>query len=230
MSHPDQLPLLEASGIKKTFTNPLKINILKEITLSVHGGESIAILGRSGQGKSTLLQILGTLEKATEGSLWIKGQNVTAFNVAEIRRKEIAFVFQSYFLLEDYTVLENVLIPARINREDTRPGSAAYLRALDLLEQVELTSRAHFNTKLLSGGEKQRTAIARSLCNNPDLIFADEPSGNLDDETASIIHKILLNFSKQPNKALVLVTHDTTLAALCSKRYILNSGTLNKIQ
>lgn len=225
--HPT-VPILEARGIRKVFTSPIKVDILKGIDLAVHGGESIAIMGRSGQGKSTLLQILGTLDKPTQGALHIKGQPVTPFNVADIRRSAIAFVFQSYFLLEDYTVLENVLIPARIDRQDTSPGSTAYCRAMELLEMVELTHRADFNTKLLSGGEKQRTAIARSLCNNPSLIFADEPSGNLDNETAGIIHKILLDFAKQPDKAMILVTHDNDLAALCSKRFILSDGLISE--
>lgn len=225
-AHPN-IPLLEARGIKKSFVSPEKIDILRGIDLKVHGGESIAIMGRSGQGKSTLLQILGTLEKATAGTLHIRGQQVNGRNVADIRTKHIAFVFQSYFLLEDYTVLENVLIPARIAREDTREGSVAYQRAIELLDKVELSHRAHFNTKLLSGGEKQRTAIARSLCNDPDIIFADEPSGNLDNETASIIHQILLDFSKRPNKALILVTHDKNLASMCNAQYMLSDGQIH---
>jgi len=222
----DRSPLLTAKNLRKTFHSPNPIEILKGIDLEVIRGETVAILGRSGQGKSTLLQILGTLENPSDGSLTIAGQEVTVFNKSRIRNRNIAFVFQSFHLLEDYTALENVLMPARIARADLSAQSPARRRATELLELVGLESRAHFNTKLLSGGEKQRVAIARALCNNPDILFADEPSGNLDKQTSQAIHELLLNFAKKENKALILVTHDLDLARLCDKRYILEAGHL----
>ena len=226
MENPEKRVILKASGIHKTFYQPREIPILKGIDLTVHQGESIAITGRSGEGKSTLLQMLGTLERPCKGSLEIANQRVSAFNQTKIRNQHLAFIFQSFHLLEDYTALENVLMPARIGRQSIVPGSPAYKRGCSLLEQVGLSARAHFHTKLLSGGEKQRVAIARALCNDPDLILADEPSGNLDKQTAASIHALLLNFAKEGQKALIIVTHDPELARLCEKQYVLRNGAL----
>lgn len=220
--------ILKASNIHKTYDYPAQVTILKGLNLTVHRGETVAIMGRSGQGKSTLLQILGTLEKPCSGQLEIAGQLVNSFNCSKIRNQNIAFIFQSFHLLEDSTALENVLMPAYIGRRSISRGSQAYKRAMELLERVGLSERAHFNTKLLSGGEKQRVAIARALCNNPDILFADEPSGNLDKQTASDIHEILLNFAKEGQKTLIVVTHDHELASLCSTNYTLEYGVINK--
>lgn len=221
-------PLLQAKKLRKTFYNPNPIEILKGIDLDVKRGETVAILGRSGQGKSTLLQILGTLENPTSGTMILAGQTVGPFNKPKIRNKHIAFVFQSFHLLDDYTALENILMPARIAREDVSTHSQALQCANALLELVGLTDRAHFNTKLLSGGEKQRVAIARALCNNPDILFADEPSGNLDKQTSKTIHDLLIGFAKKENKALILVTHDLELASLCDRRLLLEDGHLTE--
>lgn len=221
--------VLVGKGIKKQFHSPVEVSVLNGIDLTVHSEESIAIMGRSGEGKSTLLQILGTLEKVSSGELTIAGQRVSPFSVTRIRRRHIAFVFQSYHLLDDYSVLDNVLMPARIDRQSISKGSDAYERACELLRLVGLVHRAHFSTKLLSGGEKQRTAIARALINDPDLILADEPSGNLDHQTASVIHELLLTFSKKKGKALILVTHDEQLAGLCDTQYNLQDGYLQKM-
>lgn len=220
--------ILKARNIRKSFYYPAEVSILRGINLDVMRGETLAITGRSGQGKSTLLQILGTLEKPCSGQLMIAGQTINPFNCGKIRNRNIAFIFQSFQLLEDYTALENVLMPARIARKNTSKGSQAYQQALHLLEIVGLAERAEFNTKLLSGGEKQRVAIARALCNDPDIIFADEPSGNLDKETAQGIHQLLLNFAQEKGKALITVTHDPDLAALCSQKYILDAGVIEK--
>jgi lipoprotein-releasing system ATP-binding protein len=210
------------------FYNPAKVRILKDFNLEVRQGETIAVMGRSGEGKSTLLQILGTLESPCSGSLEIDGQIVSKFNKSRIRNQKLGFVFQSFHLLEDYTALENVLIPARIGRTAVSSNSSAYKRACDLLEHVGLKNRIHFNTKLLSGGEKQRVAIARALCNNPDIILADEPSGNLDKETSRHIHQLLLDLSQTQGKTLIIVTHDPDLASMCESRYNLEDGKLIK--
>jgi lipoprotein-releasing system ATP-binding protein len=219
--------VLQAKNIHKTFYRPAKVPILKGINLTINRGEVVAITGRSGEGKSTLLQVLGTLESPCNGVLEIVGQQVTRFNKSQIRNKNIAFVFQSFHLLEDYTALENVLMPARIGRKRIDSGSPVYKRGLDLLASVGLAERAHFHTKLLSGGEKQRVAIARALCNDPDLILADEPSGNLDKQTADIIHNLLITFARQNNKGVLIVTHDKDLAQLSDKQYVLQSGVLH---
>lgn len=218
--------ILKASKIKKRFTYPILLDLLKGIDFALSNGETVAIMGRSGEGKSTLLQILGTLDSPTSGELEIAGQKVTKQNIDAIRNQHIGFVFQAFHLLDDYTLLQNVLMPAQIARKQVHQGSLAYKRAADLLEQVGLGHRMHHFGKQLSGGEKQRAAIARALCNDPDILFADEPSGNLDHQSAEQIHSILMNFSKGRNKALVLVTHDSDLAALCDVRYTLKQGIL----
>ncbi len=186
-------------------------------------GQTLAITGKSGEGKTTLLHILGTLESPSSGEL--------AFGLsaspAVLRNRFIGFVFQTYNLLEDCTVLENVLMPAYIARMQTRKGSPAYNRALSLLEEVGLQDRIHFPAKLLSGGEKQRVAIARALCNDPELILADEPSGNLDHAHSFAIHQLLIGCAKKRNKALVIVTHDLELAKLCDTTRTLMDGVLH---
>ncbi|HRD55877.1 MAG TPA: ABC transporter ATP-binding protein [Parachlamydiaceae bacterium] len=217
---------LKAKGISKSFYTPAKVSIVNGLDLQVAKGETVAITGKSGQGKSTLLHILGTLDSPCSGSLQIMGQNVSFFNKSFIRNRHLGFIFQSFHLLDDYTALENVLMPAKIARKETGSKSESFKLASSLLEQVGLGSRAHFNSKLLSGGEKQRVAIARALCNNPDIIFADEPSGNLDKETASCIHDLLISFTKKQNKSLIMVTHDPSLAKLADTSYTLCDGKL----
>lgn len=219
--------VLQARNLHKKFTHPINVQILKGVNLTVNRGEAIAITGRSGEGKSTLLQLLGTLEDPCQGTLEIVNNKVSSFNKSRIRNRHIAFVFQSFHLLEDYTALDNVLMPARIARQSVANGSEAYLRGLTLLDKVGLKDRAHFYTKLLSGGEKQRVAIARALCNDPDLILADEPSGNLDKQTANQIHELLLEFAHKGNKGVIIVTHDQDLAALCDRKYMLQDGLLH---
>lgn len=218
--------ILRAAGISKTFYDPAHIEILLNINLEVQRGDTIAIMGRSGEGKSTLLHILGTLETSCTGTLEIDAEPVTLLNKSRLRNTKLAFIFQSFHLLEDYTALENVLMPARIARKNTAKGSEAYERAQTLLKTVGLSERCHFNTKLLSGGEKQRVAIARALCNDPDIILADEPSGNLDRQTSNQIHELLLNFAHDQGKTLICVTHDPILAGMCSTRYRLHNKSL----
>ncbi len=208
---------LEAFEISKSFEHPEKVVVLKNITLKVEAGRSVAIMGASGEGKSTLLHILGTLEAPTSGTLLISGEKLPT---DKLRNQKIGFVFQSFNLLDDYTVLQNVLMPALIG------GFEAKERALKLLARVGLSHRATFAAKLLSGGEKQRAAIARALINNPDIILADEPSGNLDHTTSIMIHNLLLDCVREEGKALVVVTHDETLANLCDKTYHLINGEL----
>lgn len=221
---------LHAKNIHKTFNFPVKTTILKGIDLEVMPGETVAIMGRSGEGKSTLLHILGTLEKPCEGKLAIEGEEVSPFNRTRIRNTHIGFVFQAFHLLEDYTVIENVLMPARIARISVSRGSESWKRAFNLLKRVGLEERIDFNVKQLSGGEKQRVAIARALCNDPGVLLADEPSGNLDRQNAEKIYELLFSFVEEENngvkKTLIVVTHDEELARRCSRRYRLEGGVL----
>lgn len=214
--------ILKASQLSKSFHFPQKLILFKDLSLNVERGQSIAITGRSGEGKTTLLHILGTLEEPDSGTLEIQGNLSTPSNCALLRRRHIGFIFQSYNLLEDFTALENVLMPLKIDR---RKPDLEY--GLHLLEQVGLADRARHLAKLLSGGERQRVAIARSLANRPDLILADEPSGNLDSSNAEAIGSLLFSLVKKENKSLILVTHDTNLASLCDKRLTLANGTLS---
>lgn len=219
--------ILRASHIKKHFFSPVPVQLLHDVSLEIERGSAVAIMGKSGEGKSTLLHILGTLEKPTAGELEICGKKVLPSCSDCLRNTHIGFVFQSYNLLEEYTVLDNVLMPARIGRKNVKQGSPLYIHALELLDSVGLRARAHFLAKLLSGGEKQRTAIARALCNDPELILADEPSGNLDHQHSQAIHQLLIALAKQHQKTLIVVTHDTELASLCDQVFVLKSGKLS---
>lgn len=215
--------VLKATNLHKTFKKPDPLHILKGINLEVKKQESIAIMGASGSGKTTLLHILGTLESFDNGSINILN-NANLTN--KIRNNHIGFIFQSCNLIEDLTLLENVLMPAYIARKKTNPNTQSYKRALLLLKEVGLDERKHYLAKKLSGGEKQRATIARAFLNDPDIILADEPSGNLDFENSKIIHKLLIDSVKKYNKSLVVATHDKELASLCDKIYHLENGKL----
>lgn len=219
-------PILSAVNIKKRFHYPNEIEILKGINLDLYPGQSIAIVGSSGEGKSTLLQILGTLEAAHSGELFIAGKSVTTAQAPLLRNKHIGFIFQSFNLLEDYSVLQNVLMPGLIANQPVHKNSAAHARGIALLEKVGLQHRIDFTTKLLSGGEKQRACLARALLNDPEIILADEPSGNLDHENSKRIHELLLEPVKTLNKSLIVVTHDQELANLCDRKLRLCDGYL----
>lgn len=219
--------LLKARQIKKTFIFPTQIEILKGIDLEVRPGETVAIIGKSGEGKSTLLHILGTLEALCSGTLEICGQDTSMCHLPSLRNTQIGFIFQHSHLLEEETLIENVLMPAKIGRKSIHSSSPAYKRALSLLEQVDLLERSHFPAKFLSGGEKQRAALARALCNDPALILADEPSGNLDSLHSQEIHTLLLNLARKNNKGLIVVTHDKEFAHLCDRALALKDGILS---
>lgn len=217
---------LKAINLCKAFQSPVKVDILKNINLEVGAEESVAIMGTSGVGKSTLLHILGTLEKPESGSVMF-GDDPHQ-NLAQIRSNEVGFIFQSFFLIDHLTVLQNVLMPARIARRSINKKSEAYLRALDLLKRVGLYDRRNQLTKTLSGGEKQRACIARALCNNPSIVFADEPTGNLDQETSKTVQDLLLETIRTEKKSLIVVTHDEKFAACCDRVYHLKDGKLTQ--
>jgi len=217
---------LIATNLGKVFQGPEKVEILKGINLTVAKGSSIAITGPSGVGKTTLLHILATLEKPSFGELMIASKNTKNISLAQLRNQHIGFVFQNFHLLDEHTALENILMPAKIGRKSLRKNSHSYQHALDLLEHVGMMERKDFLAKKLSGGEKQRIAIARALCNDPDILFADEPTGNLDETHSQIIHDLMLGCCRKLGKTLIVVTHDHSLASLCDAIYLLENGKL----
>lgn len=216
--------VLSAKDLHKSYFTPEKTTILSGISLDLAENTSIAITGASGEGKTTLLHILGTLEKADSGSVTIMNQPHASEE--KIRNQYLGFVFQSYNLLEDFTLIENILMPARIARKDTSKSSLLYEKALNLLVKVGLEKRTHFPAKVLSGGEKQRAAIARALLNDPKILLADEPSGDLDHFHSEEIHNLLLSCVKDKQVSMIVVTHNLRLASLCDKHYQLDGGVL----
>lgn len=218
--------IIKASGIHKSFGT---LEVLKGIDLQVAKGEILAVMGASGAGKTTLLQILGTLGTPDSGTLEIDG--VTVFDgslrslrgdaLAAFRGRRIGFVFQAHHLLPEFTALENVMIPALISG---RPTAEARDAASKLLETVGLAGRSGHKPSEMSGGEQQRVAIARALVNSPAVLFADEPTGNLDSVTKEEIHKLLFSLRDTLGQTLVIVTHDPALAALCDRTLVMQDG------
>lgn len=220
--------ILNADTIKKSFFQGTReISVLKGVSFQVKPGETVAILGKSGSGKSTLLSILSGLESADFGSLTLLNQDIFQKNEdesARFRAAHMGIVFQNFHLLPHLTALENVQLPLEILGLEKDPQ-----RAEELLQRVGLGDRHHHRPSQLSGGEKQRVAVARALSTEPDIILADEPSGSLDEETGESIMQLLFDLVKQEQRALILVTHDQDLAQRCSRRLILENGVLNEL-
>jgi lipoprotein-releasing system ATP-binding protein len=221
--------ILEVNDLEKSLPHPDGRALFSSVSFQLNKGETIAIMGPSGVGKSSLLHILGTLDSHSKGALFIEGKEVGSQDVDWIRNEKIGFIFQSYHLLEDYTVIENVLMPLKIKRASTRKGSLGYQKAIDLLSLVGLSDSFYKVAKNLSGGEKQRVAIARALINDPLLILADEPTGNLDETCGKKVTELLLSCAKKFQKGLIVVTHNTQLFNQCDKKFILRNGLLECI-
>ncbi|MBI5541017.1 MAG: ABC transporter ATP-binding protein [Bacteroidia bacterium] len=225
--------IIELEKIYKSYQNNTassQIKVLDNISLKINSGDSVAIVGPSGCGKSTLLNILGTLDKPTSGIIKINNDDLSTFNdkkLAEIRNQKIGFVFQLHHLLPQLNLLENVLLPTLIIK-DSKHKEAAKLRAIELLKSVGLQDKIKQYPGQLSGGECQRTAVVRALINQPEIIFADEPTGSLDQESAEQIGELLSKINKEQNVALVLVTHSFELANKMKIIYKLNNGKLIK--
>jgi len=202
------------------------LEVLKGVTLSIEKGKMVAIVGKSGSGKSTLLHILGTLDSPDSGSVSICGIPVTGLKskaLASLRSKHLGFVFQFHHLLPEFTALENIAMPALITGMSKKN---AFKRASDLLGYLQLSARSDHKPNQLSGGEQQRVAIGRALMNEPDIILADEPSGNLDTETSIQVHQLLRSITTDMGKSLVIVTHNADLAALSDHIYEMKDGLL----
>jgi ABC-type lipoprotein export system ATPase subunit len=211
-------PLLRARALTKTYTmGKRSLEVLRGVDLDVARGECLALRGASGAGKSTLLHLLGGLDSPDGGEIWFAGKNLTtlsANDLARLRNSRIGFVFQSYHLLPELDALENVCLPARIARV---PANKAAARGQELLARVGLKERMEHRPAELSGGERQRVAIARALINQPDLILADEPTGNLDSHTGSEIIDLLCSIVAERQATLVIATHDSSVAARAPK-------------
>lgn len=213
--------MIEAKGIEKSFGN---LKVLKGIDFYAGKSEVVSIMGASGAGKSTLLQILGTLSTPDKGTLLIDGTDVTTLSRKEIstfRNRKIGFVFQFHHLLPEFTSLENVMIPALINGTGE---SDAKKRAAELLDTLGLAERATHKPSELSGGEQQRVAIARALMNKPAVLFADEPSGNLDSVTKAELHQLFFRLRDELGQTIVIVTHDPDLAKMCDRSLFMRDG------
>lgn len=213
--------MIEAKGIRKSFAS---LEVLKGIDFSCAKGEIVAIMGASGAGKSTLLQILGTLSTPDSGSLSIDGTDVLSLRGGELsafRGRKIGFVFQFHHLLPEFTALENVMMPALIAGQAEK---TARKRAGDLLDELGLAERAEHKPSQLSGGEQQRVAIARALINDPAVIFADEPTGNLDSVTKKEIQQLFLDLRASHGQSIVIVTHDPELASACDRCLNMKDG------
>lgn len=216
-----QSPMVEAHALTKNFG---ELQVLRGIDLQIGRAEVVSIMGASGAGKTTLLQILGTLDRPTSGSVTIDGVDPFSLSQRQLsafRNTKIGFVFQFHQLLPEFTALENVMLPALIGGK-TAPEAEA--RAAELLDFLNLSHRAGHKPNELSGGEKQRAAIARALVNNPSVVFADEPSGNLDSHNADELQSLFFSLREKYGQTFVIVTHDARLAQTCDRMIVIKDG------
>nr|WP_255748428.1 ABC transporter ATP-binding protein [Pontibacter liquoris] len=213
--------VLQVSNIYKKYGS---LPVLKGIDMSIAAGEVVSIVGASGAGKSTLLHILGTLDTADSGEVMFDGKNIARLNATEMarfRNRHIGFIFQFHNLLPEFTALENACLPGFLAG---RPEQEVRERAEQLLDMLNLSHRLHHKPSELSGGEQQRTAVARALINSPRIIFADEPSGNLDSKNAQELHDIFFRLRQEFNQTFVIVTHNEQLAAMADRTLVMKDG------
>ena len=216
--------ILQCKNLVKRYEGELDVEVLKGVDLSITQGERVAIMGVSGSGKSTLMHLLGGLDKPTSGEVILDGvniQSISASKLAELRNKSLGFIYQSHHLLSEFTVLENTAMPLLIG---TTSVKEAKTRATTLLERVGLGHRIEHKPAELSGGERQRAAIARALINNPKVVLADEPTGNLDSKTADSVYQLMLELNKELNISFLVVTHDHDLASRIGKVLRMEDG------
>jgi putative ABC transport system ATP-binding protein len=221
--------VLKASEVVKTYGKKENTFVaLKGVSLDIKEGESIAIIGKSGSGKSTLMHILAALDRPDSGALEFGGKDVESFkdrDLDKLRNREFGFIFQQFFLNYRETVLENVMLPLKIGGVRQRERKR---RAMEALAEVDITNKANNKASDLSGGQKQRACIARALVTEPSVIFADEPTGNLDSENGQRVEDLLFDLNKKRNITLIIVTHDEDLAAKCDRRLYMKDGILTE--
>jgi len=221
--------ILKAVDVYKAFQNgPETTEVLRGINLEVQQGEVVIIIGPSGVGKSTLLHLIGSLDKPSSGEIHINGQNVFEMQdqkLASFRNKNIGFVFQFHHLLPEFTALENVMLPGMMYEKDLE---SVEKNALQLLSEVALDDRLHHKPNQLSGGERQRVAVARALINRPKLVLADEPTGNLDKNNSESLYRLILDLNKKFNQTFIIVTHNELMAEKASKLIELEYGQVKK--
>lgn len=222
--------MIELAHVSKHYGKKQSLfTALEAVNLRIETGASVAIVGKSGSGKSTLMHVMSGLDRASTGTILINGHDISQFKSKELdafRAKTIGFIFQAFFVQANETCLQNVLLPLEIGRT---PRASRKKQALQALEEVELGDKVGSKAKDLSGGQKQRLAIARAIVNKPDIIFADEPTGNLDSATGDKIEKLLFDFNKRLGSTLVIVTHDTDLAKKCDMQVHLKDGKVTKV-
>ncbi|WP_109341028.1 ABC transporter ATP-binding protein [Saliniradius amylolyticus] len=220
--------MIETKAVTKSVTTTNgTLQILQPIDVRVKQGESVAIVGASGSGKSTLLGLLAGLDQVSEGEIYLDGQPLHAMDEearAQVRGEKVGFIFQSFMLVQSLTALENIMLPAQIAGVKN-----ARQKALEALEQVGLEARGHHYPNQLSGGEQQRVAIARAFITRPKILFADEPTGNLDADNGERVEKLLFDLNRQAGTTLILVTHDSELAAHCDRQLQMQAGSLTEV-
>ncbi len=227
MFSPMEKTILELSAVDKTFgEGDARLEVLKSIDLKLSSGEMVALLGSSGAGKSTMLHIMGGLDRPTSGRVIFEGSDIYEMNMAELsmfRNRDLGFVFQAHHLLPEFTALENVMMPpliAKVSKEEAREKS------LDLLSRVGLSKRGHHKSGELSGGEQQRVAVARAMFMHPKLLLADEPTGNLDSKTGEDVFDIIMELNKYIGTSFVMVTHNEKLALKTDRQLVVEDGRL----
>ncbi|CAG1769084.1 sulfonate transport system ATP-binding protein [uncultured bacterium] len=216
--------ILQCKKLTKRYEGELDVDVLKGVDLSITQGERVAIMGVSGSGKSTLMHLLGGLDKPTSGEVILDGINIHSISsskLAQLRNKSLGFIYQSHHLLGEFTVLENAAMPLLIGNVGVKE---AKIRATALLERVGLGHRIEHKPGELSGGERQRAAIARALINKPNVVLADEPTGNLDSKTADAVYQLMLELNKELNTSFLVVTHDHDLATRIGKVLRMEDG------
>ena len=220
--------VLKANQICKSYKNgENKLNVLNGLSLLIEDGEMITIMGQSGSGKSTALNILGTLDEPDSGNLEIKGIDTDTLNnkdIAKLRNRDLGFIFQFHHLLPEFTALENVLIPTWIKGEFDFEA-----KAIDLFQTLGIADRIHHFPNKLSGGERSRVATIRAIINKPCVLFADEPTGNLDEKNSTKLIDLLGQINKDFNQSIVITTHNPEIASIGNKKYKLEEGLLNKV-
>jgi putative ABC transport system ATP-binding protein len=215
--------VLETQNLTKTYTiRQQQVDVLKNVSLKIHAGEIVAIVGSSGSGKTTLLSLLSALDQPSKGRVWVGGQDITDKSedeLAPVRNRMVGFVFQSFHLVPSLTAIENIMFPAELDRDPS-----AYHKAEQLMKRVGIWERSDNFPHQLSGGEKQRVAICRALINQPEILFADEPTGNLDSANSTEILDLLMELQREQGTTLVLVTHDMQIAQLADRIIQLQDG------